>query len=303
MYTIPLGKGRQNVARASAQLDTFAVRLNRIAAAEFAASLAASRPPRAWRISFRERGQATLASSVGAAPLVPGRPIVIGPDTPAELRPEGSALHFLVEFELARSRAAAALPVAAEPIALEAEPRRDSLARELLQELAAGARPSPAHYARASAFVQLCLSSLVELADEDNREGTNGSAMHDARNQLQPALRYIDAHLADLLPNSKLAELSHASESHFIRLFRRTFGCTPARHVQERRISSAAELLVHTRLTIDEIAERCGFANRYHFTRVFAQRMSQPPARFRALQTAPRAPARRDGDTPAYGNF
>ena len=103
-------------------------------------------------------------------------------------------------------------------------------------------------------------------------------------------LRYIDAHLADLLPNSKLAELAHASESHFIRMFRRTLGRTPARHVQERRVSNAAELLVRTSFSIDEIAERCGFANRYHFSRVFAQRMAHPPARFRAIHAAARLP-------------
>jgi len=291
------------VARESARLDTFAVRMNRIGIGEFSASLAGSRPERAWRISFRERGHAALVGARGTTALVPGRPIVIGPDTPAELRAEGSATHFLVEFELARSRAAAGLPVATAPVALEAEPRRDSLARELLQELASGTQPSPAHYARANAYVQLCLSSLLELADQQEPDGWDGFAARDARHQLQPALRYIDAHLAELLPNSKLAELSHASESHFIRLFRRTFGCTPARHVQERRVSSAAELLMQTRLSIDEIAERCGFANRYHFTRVFAQRMSQPPARVRALHTGPRPPVRRDGDTPLYGNF
>ncbi|HXZ85511.1 MAG TPA: AraC family transcriptional regulator, partial [Myxococcota bacterium] len=268
------------MARRRARLDTLAVRLIRIETGEFASSLAASCPERAWRISFRERGQASLAGAEGTTALLPGRPIVIAPDMGSALRPEGRALHFLAEFELAKSRAAAALPVGGPPLALDAEPRRDGLARELLQELASGAPATPAHYARAIAFVQLCLSSLIQAADADH--GANGG-VHGARQQLQPALRYIDAHLADVLSNSKLAELSHASESHFIRLFRRTFGCTPARHVQERRVSNAAELLVQTRLSIDEIAERCGFANRYHFTRVFAQRMAQPPARFRAL--------------------
>jgi transcriptional regulator GlxA family with amidase domain len=92
--------------------------------------------------------------------------------------------------------------------------------------------------------------------------------------------------LAEVLPNAKLAELAHASESHFIRMFRRVVGCTPARHVQERRVSRAAELLERTNLTIDEIAERCGFANRFHFSRVFAQRMVEPPGRYRSLHGA-----------------
>jgi AraC-like DNA-binding protein len=51
--------------------------------------------------------------------------------------------------------------------------------------------------------------------------------------------------------------------------------------VQDRRLSRAAELLVSTDQSIDHIAETCGFANRYYFTRVFAQRMGCPPARYR----------------------
>jgi transcriptional regulator GlxA family with amidase domain len=62
----------------------------------------------------------------------------------------------------------------------------------------------------------------------------------------------------------------------------------------------AADLLLRTSLSIDEIAERSGFANRYHFSRVFAQRMSHPPARFRVLHASGSVPA---GDTPAYGSF
>jgi methylphosphotriester-DNA--protein-cysteine methyltransferase len=99
-------------------------------------------------------------------------------------------------------------------------------------------------------------------------------------------LRYIDAHLAE--PPAASWPSWHASESHFIRSFRRLIGSTPARYVQERRVQRAAELLARTTLSIDEIAERCGFANRYHFSRVFAQRLAEPPGRYRASH-APRS--------------
>jgi AraC-like DNA-binding protein len=74
----------------------------------------------------------------------------------------------------------------------------------------------------------------------------------DSERQLRPVLRYIDAHLGEPLDNARLAAFVHASESHFIRLFRRVIGCTPARHVQERRVRHAAELLARTNLTIDD---------------------------------------------------
>ena len=81
---------------------------------------------------------------------------------------------------------------------------------------------------------------------------------------------------------AKLAEIALTSESRFIRCFRDATGQTPGRYVQDRRLRRAAEALVSTDQSIDEIAESCGFANRYYFTRVFSQRMGVPPARYRS---------------------
>jgi AraC-like DNA-binding protein len=234
----------------------------------------------------------------GVTALPPGRAILIAPDIGADAKPDGDAQHLLVEFELSRSRETASLPRRDAPMVLAADATRDELARGLLRELASGAAPGSAVCARAQALLHLCLSSVLEASAEGAAGGRGPEG--DARAQLQPVLRYVDTHLADLLPNAKLAEVAHASESHFIRLFRRTLGRTPARHVQERRVSVAAELLLRTSLSIDEIAERCGFANRYHFSRVFAQRMAHPPARFRALHVTRSG---RGEDTAAYGNF
>jgi len=286
------------VARVSARLDTISVRLVALSAAAFDRSFSPSASEGTpWRLSYRERGRAQLATPGRVIPLPPGRAVLIGPNIAADTKPDGDAQHLLVEFELGRARGGAALPLRDAPIVLETDATRDELARVLLRELAAGAAPRSSLCARAQALLHLCLSSLLDLADEGDAV-LHGPAS-DARTQLQPVLRYIDAHLADLLPNAKLAEVAHASESHFIRMFRRTFGRTPARHVQERRVATAADLLLRANLSIDEIAERCGFANRYHFSRVFAQRMSHPPARFRALHANG---GMHTGDTPAYGN-
>lgn len=283
--------------RTSARGDSIAVRLVSLAAGRFAQSFAPFADEAApWRMSFHERGRAELAVDGGVFALPPGRCVLVAPDI--EVRPEGDATHLSLEFELGRARDAAALPDGGAPLVLAGDPIRDDLARGLLRELSQSPAPSPSVCARAQALLHLCLSAALDAAAAHAGSSRPGSD----EAQLQPALRYIDAHLADLLPNSKLAELAHASESHFIRMFRRVVGCTPARHVQERRVSNAADLLLRSNLSIDEIAERCGFANRYHFSRVFAQRMSHPPARFRSLHAGPGRSAQPGGDTRPYGN-
>jgi AraC-like DNA-binding protein len=287
------------VPRGSARPDAISIRLGSLRVEPFEGSfgLAASESA-PWRLSFHERGRAELATPKRVIALPAGRPVLIAPDMAADAKPVGDAQHLALEFELARTRDAGLLPALGVPVVLAPDATRDHLARGLLRELADGAPLGPAPCARAQALVHLCLSSVIDAAAD--ADGLPAGAPGDARAQLQPALRYIDAHLADMLSNAKLAELAHASESHFIRMFRRTLGRTPARHVQDRRVSTAAELLVRTTLSIDEIAERCGFANRYHFTRVFAQRMSHPPARFRALHANGSLEAQRD--TSSYGN-
>jgi len=290
------------LARINARPDTIPVRLVSLGTARFSESFgAAATEAASWRVSFHERGRAELATPDRVFALPPGRCVLIAPDIAGTAKAEGDASHLTIEFGLGRVRDAAALPEGDAPLVLPADPPRDELARSLLRELATP-RPelSPGVCARAQALLHLCLSSALDSAAA---RGASLGPTADARAQLQPALRYIDAHLADLLPNSKLAELAHASESHFIRMFRRVVGCTPARHVQERRVSNAVELLLRSNLSIDEIAERCGFANRYHFSRVFAQRMSHPPARFRVLHNGGgRSPVPASGDTAAYGN-
>jgi len=59
---------------------------------------------------------------------------------------------------------------------------------------------------------------------------------------------------------------------------------TPAKYVQERRVAAATEKLVFSEATIDQIAEETGFANRFHFSRVFTQIMSVGPGTYRKRQ-------------------
>ena len=95
------------------------------------------------------------------------------------------------------------------------------------------------------------------------------------------SLRHIESHLHDKLPITELAKLCHLSVDHFSRVFRQLLGQTPTRFIQERRVAVAAERLVSSTDDISLIATDTGFANRYHFTRVFAQRMGVPPATYR----------------------
>ncbi len=96
-----------------------------------------------------------------------------------------------------------------------------------------------------------------------------------------PAIRRIDEAFGRPLKNSELAGLCYMSEDYFIRRFRECVGQTPAQYIQERRISEAAKLLCFGDQTIDQIADRTGFCNRYYFSRIFAKHFGMGPGAYR----------------------
>ena len=74
----------------------------------------------------------------------------------------------------------------------------------------------------------------------------------------------MDRDWAKPLDIPALARIAHVSEAHFIRVFRATFGETPHRYLQRRRVERAMFLLRETDRSVTEIcfdvAARWGLA-------------------------------------------
>lgn len=292
MYIMLLGRGPFAVPE-SAGVDTYQLRLIWLGVVRFGEATSPDGVgPALWRLSFLDGPGASFAIDEKRTPLPGGRAILIPPGSSAA-NPEGDVRQLLVQFQLRLAAVEHAAALGAQPIVLPPDELRDHLCGRLRRDLETSSPASAATCSRAKALVNLSVAAAFDLRRDVLDDGERDD---DAERQLRPLLRYIDEHLEEPLDNARLAAFVHASESHFIRMFRRVVGCTPARLVQERRVQQAAALLSQTSLTIDEIAERCGFANRFHFSRVFAQRMVEPPGRYRALH------GRRPGSGAETGN-
>jgi AraC-like DNA-binding protein len=75
-----------------------------------------------------------------------------------------------------------------------------------------------------------------------------------------------------------LARVAHVSEAHFIRTFRATFGETPNRYLQRRRVERAMVLLRNTDQSVTDICMAVGFSSLGTFSRVFAEVVGEPPS-------------------------
>jgi len=98
-----------------------------------------------------------------------------------------------------------------------------------------------------------------------------------------PALQLIEQQYARPLSNQELADTCAMSGNHFIRRFREAIGVTPAAYIQQKRLAAAAQLLRYTDESIDSIAVKTGFADRFYFSRAFRRSMGCPPATYRRL--------------------
>jgi transcriptional regulator GlxA family with amidase domain len=105
----------------------------------------------------------------------------------------------------------------------------------------------------------------------------------------------MDRAFAQPLDVPALAGVAQVSPAHFSRQFRATFGETPHRYLQRRRVERAIELLRETDRPVTEICFDVGFNSLGTFSRTFREILGEPPssyrARFAAAGVALRVPA------------
>jgi AraC-like DNA-binding protein len=78
-----------------------------------------------------------------------------------------------------------------------------------------------------------------------------------------------------------LAQIAHLSEAHFIRTFRATFGETPHRYLQRRRVERSMSLLRETDRSVTEICFAVGFGSLGTFSRTFREIVGESPTAYR----------------------
>jgi len=79
----------------------------------------------------------------------------------------------------------------------------------------------------------------------------------------------------------RLARIAEVSEAHFIRTFAATFGETPHRYLQHRRVERAMFLLRTTDRRVTDICFDVGFSSLGTFSRTFHDVVGESPTAFR----------------------
>ncbi len=91
---------------------------------------------------------------------------------------------------------------------------------------------------------------------------------------------YIQQHVKNI-SIQELSEHFHFQEDYFNRLIKSKTGLTYTSYLQNLRLLKAKELLLHTKQSIDAIAEEVGYQNKGYFYKIFVEKYHITPAHYR----------------------
>lgn len=84
-----------------------------------------------------------------------------------------------------------------------------------------------------------------------------------------------------------LAQMLHLSQRQTQRFLQEHYGMTFSQKRAEARMAAAAQMLVNTDMTINEIAEKVGFSSGEHFSNAFRRKFHTAPSYYRRLMITP----------------
>ena len=98
---------------------------------------------------------------------------------------------------------------------------------------------------------------------------------------VRQAVRNIDLHFEKRPDLDAIAAEAGISRSHLQALFKKELGISPYEYHLQRKFEKAKELLLQSNLSIESIALRLAFRDRFHFSSEFKRRIGIPPGEFR----------------------
>lgn len=135
--------------------------------------------------------------------------------------------------------------------------------------------------AKEDAYYERSMAVFYEIISILKIRGAEGYLPQSKYSILEPALKYIAENWND--PDFDFSvppRLSGVSYSYYKQLFKKRFGISPSKYLQNLRMKNAAELLDTCLYTVGEVAAMTGFANIYYFSRCFKEQMGIPPGAY-----------------------
>jgi len=116
-----------------------------------------------------------------------------------------------------------------------------------------------------------------------NSHRFEGNDAEPVPSKILDAARYIQLNLNENLTVNYLASRANLHQDYFSRLFAKYTGQRPLTYLHEKRIERAQYLIATTTLSFNAIAEKTGFENLPHFSKIFKKVTSLTPGEYKKL--------------------
>ncbi len=170
------------------------------------------------------------------------------------------------------------------PIYISAQPEAQEAIRSLLMQVVSCYEKKD--YLWNAMCYSLFTQMYVRLGQLNLLSGLRRSAVRgvDSDTEIIDSARlYIDENYMHGITLADLSAFTGFTSCYFSRIFKRQCGVTFSEYLRQRRVNAAAEMLIHSHRTIQDIAESAGFGSIATFNRVFRETKNCTPTQFRGI--------------------
>lgn len=118
---------------------------------------------------------------------------------------------------------------------------------------------------------------LAEMLKQMQEQGKNKTKL----DRVDQAVRYLNRHYGEPLKMEQVANMLECTPRYLNQLFQLQLNTSPSRVLSHIRMEQAMKLLVSTKGTLQEIAERVGYENGYTLSRYFKKHYGVSPGFYR----------------------
>lgn len=224
-----------------------------------------------WYLWYPESSGGQLVFDGEIIHLEPGFRILIPPHTPFSTRNSEKFNQYYIHFSLESSSRNNYFSVHRRPIIMPADDPETFFAGLRKKDISSREILLTAYMQTADALMNI--PSQYMLAPNEVPMDPRISA----------ALKFMQNSSGATPTNGEIARKAGMSENNFLRLFRLELKDSPRQYMLRLHLHRCLDMLKDPSLSLDDVAQAGGFADRYHFSKAFSKVFGTSPGRYRRL--------------------